>query len=469
MTAHVRKYHQVNAKKYDIVIIGAGIAGIAACHALMRAGAGKVALVERDSPLSLTSDKSTECYRNFWPGPDDAMALLVNQSIDRLQQLTEESGNQFQLHQRGYVFATARQQELEVLNKQALENEHYGGGQLRIHPQTSGGSLSYRASPSDGFDATLDGADIVTDRELLKKHFPYLTEDTIGVLHMRRCGVLSAQQLGMYLLEESRVLGADYITGDYVSSQTSAGRVSSVDIKTVEGLIELQTDALVLASGPHLKSTGSLTGTQLPVVVEKHVKISLADKLGVIPRDAPLTIWNDPTDLSWTAEEQQILADSAETRHLTETFPAGVHGRPVGAGDQVFLYWTYDCEVMDEPVFPIVPDPYYPEILLRGMARMVPGLAAYFDPMPKPYVDGGYYTKVADNRPLIGPMDVPGSYACGAYSGYGIMASYAGGELLAAHVMGDSLPGYAGAFVPDRFSDAEYLERISGFSASGQI
>ena len=124
---------------------------------------------------------------------------------------------------------------------------------------------------------------------------------------------------------------------------------------------------------------------------------------------------------------------------------------------------------MDEPVFPIVPDPYYPEILLRGMARMVPGLAAYFDPMPKPYVDGGYYTKVADNRPLIGPMDVPGSYACGAYSGYGIMASYAGGELLAAHVMGDTLPRYAGAFVPDRFSDTEYLERIAGFSASGQI
>lgn len=459
----------MSSQKYDVVIIGAGIAGIAACHALIQAGAGKVALIERDSPLSLTSDKSTECYRNFWPGPDDAMASLVNDSIDKLQQLTEASGNRFQLHQRGYLFATARQQELDVLQNQALENQRYGGGALRCHQQSSGGGSAYKRSPKSGFDTTLDGADFVTDKKLIENHFPYLAGDTVAVLHMRKCGVLSAQQLGMYLLEESRRLGANFITGDFISSQTSGGRVSSVEIHTADGLIELKTEALVLASGPYLKSTAALAGTQLPVVVEKHVKISLADKLGVIPRDAPLIIWNDPTDLSWTAEECEVLAESPDTKFLTETFPAGVHGRPVGAGDQVYLYWTYDCEVMDEPIFPIEPVPCYPEILLRGMARMVPGLNAYFDPMPRPYVDGGYYTKVADNRPLIGPLDVPGTYVCGAYSGYGIMASCAGGDLLASHLMGGDLPEYAGAFTPGRFDDAGYLEKIAGFMASGQI
>ena len=34
------------------------------------------------APLSLTSDKSTECYRNWWPGPGDAMVRLMNRSID---------------------------------------------------------------------------------------------------------------------------------------------------------------------------------------------------------------------------------------------------------------------------------------------------------------------------------------------------------------------------------------------------
>ncbi|OED41469.1 hypothetical protein AB833_09605 [Chromatiales bacterium (ex Bugula neritina AB1)] len=455
--------------EYDAVVIGAGIAGISACHALVRAGAGRVALIESASPMGLTSDKSTECYRNFWPGPDNAMASLVSDSINRLQELTELSGNRFQLHQRGYVFATAQQSEVAVMARQALQNEQYGGGPLRHHPNQSTACVSYRTSPADGFDATLDGTDLITDKKLIAKHFPYLAADTEAVLHARRCGVLSAQQLGMYLLEEARRLGVELITGEYLGSQTAAGSINALEIRTAERDIELQTKALVLACGPHLKSTAALAGTDLPVVVEPHVKISLADKLGVIARDAPLIIWNDPVELQWTAEERDILAASEQTRYLTQPFPAGVHGRPVGAGDQVFLYWTYDCEVRDEPMFPIESDPYYPEVLLRGMARMVPGLSAYLDPMPRPYVDGGFYTKTADNRPLIGPLATPGTFACGAYSGYGIMASYAGGELLASHVLGRSLPGYAEAFAPERFNDPAYQRKISGFNASGQI
>ncbi len=458
----------MRSPKYDVVIVGAGIAGIAAGHALINAGAGRVALIERDAPLSLTSDKSTECYRNFWPGPDSAMAALMNRSIDMLQQLCDQSANRFQLHQRGYLFATARSQEIEELQQQALDNERYGGGPLRYHGPTAH-RTTYRASPTQGYDATLDGADLITDKKLIEHHFPYLTGDTIGVLHARRCGVLSAQQLGMYLLEEARGNGLDLITADFSALHQSGGRVSSVEIRTADGVVELETDAVVLSSGPHLKSTAALAGTLLPVVVEKHVKISLADKLGVLPREAPLIVWNDPTNLTWSAEDLEVLTDSAETRFLTETFPAGVHGRPVGAGDQVFLYWTYDCEVTDAPVFPIESDPYYPEILLRGMARMVPGLAAYLDPMPRPYIDGGYYTKVADNRPLIGALDVPGTYVCSAFSGYGIMASCAGGELLADHLLGRDLPSYADAFNPGRLIDTAYLKKMAGLSVSGQI
>ena len=45
--------------------------------ALEAAGAGRIALIDNGAPLALTSDKSTECYRNFWPGPDRAMADLT--------------------------------------------------------------------------------------------------------------------------------------------------------------------------------------------------------------------------------------------------------------------------------------------------------------------------------------------------------------------------------------------------------
>ena len=70
---------------------------------------------------------------------------------------------------------------------------------------------------------------------------------------------------------------------------------------------------------------------------------------------------------------------------------------------------------------------------------------------------------------MIGPLDVPGTFVASAYSGYGIMASYAGGELAAAHVLGNALPDYACAFDARRFSNAEYLEKLPGLIASGQI
>jgi glycine/D-amino acid oxidase-like deaminating enzyme len=458
----------MHKKKYDVVVIGAGIAGITTCHALRNAGVDHVALLEPSAPLGLTSDKSTECYRNFWPGPDNAMAALVNRSIDRLHDLTNVSDNRFQLHQRGYLFATANPAELDALEKQALTNCEHGGGPLRTHDDATDRD-SYPLSPQTGFDSTLGGADLFSNTRLIRQYFPYLAEDTIGVLHTRRCGVLSAQQYGMYLFEETREQGTAFIAGEFTGVQTSGGSLASIDVTANGEALEIVCDAMVVCTGPHLKATALLAGTDLPVMVEPHVKISIDDTLKVIPRDAPLIVCNDPVDLCWTDEERELLAASEDTRYLGETFPAGVHGRPVGAGNTLYIYWTYHSEPRQTPTFPIQPLPDYPEILLRGMARIVPGLCRYLEAMPKPFVDGGYYTKVADNRPLIGPLSLPGTFVSGAYSGYGIMASYGGAELVAAHITGSELPGYAPAFAPDRFNDADYLQKLPGLIASGQI
>jgi glycine/D-amino acid oxidase-like deaminating enzyme len=453
---------------YDVAVIGAGIVGIAAAYALTRSGVNKVAIVDREAPLSVTSDKSTECYRNFWPGPDNAMLALVNDSIGHLAKHTQASGNRFQMQQRGYLFATARSEEIEALAQQASEVERFGGGTLRRHTGECQ-APQYQPSPDQGISSTLNGADLITNQKLIRQHFPYLNEDTVGVLHVRNCGSLSAQQLGMYLLEEARAAGAKLISGEFTGIETTGGKLSGITIENSSGRSQIRTQALVLSTGPHLKTTAAKLGADLPIVVEKHVKISIADHLGIIPRDAPLTIWNDPIDLPWSDDEREMLAASPETERLLRTFPAGVHGRPIGAGDQVLMYWTYDCEVSEEPTFPIEPDPYLPEVTLRGMACMVPGLNTYLDPMPKPFVDGGYYTKTPDNRPLIGPLKIPGTYVCSAFSGYGIMASCAGGELLAAHVLGKQLPEYASAFKVERFDDPAYVARLSDLATSGQL
>src|SRR4051794_33760371 len=92
----------------EVVICGAGIAGIAAAyHLAVKQDMDNIVLIEQDDPLSLTSDKSTECYRNWWPGPGDAMVALMSRSIDLLEEIARESDNRIQMNRRGYLYATA--------------------------------------------------------------------------------------------------------------------------------------------------------------------------------------------------------------------------------------------------------------------------------------------------------------------------------------------------------------------------
>ena len=118
----------------DVVVCGAGIAGVAAAyHLAVRHGVRRVVLVDERPPLSLTSDKSTEAYRNFWPGPDDAMVRFMNRSIDLLEELAEASGNVFRMNRRGYVFGTADPARAAELRAMAEIVADWGAGPFRIH------------------------------------------------------------------------------------------------------------------------------------------------------------------------------------------------------------------------------------------------------------------------------------------------------------------------------------------------
>ena len=87
--------------------------------------------------------------------------------------------------------------------------------------------------------------------------------------------------------------------------------------------------------------------------------------------------------------------------------PAGVHFRPEGGpGAQTLLIlWTYDVRPTPA-VWPTRFEPEYAEVVVRGLSRMIPGLAAYAGNVGRPYVDGGYYCKTQENRPLIGRLTI---------------------------------------------------------------
>ena len=262
------------------------------------------------------------------------------------------------------------------------------------------------------------------------------------------------------------------INGRVTAVEAANGRVAAVCIDGADGTTtRIETRTFINAAGPFIDRVAHMMDIELPVFNELHGKISISDPHGVIPRDAPLTIWNDPVHLLWEEAERAELVADPETRWLTEPFPAGVHFRPEGAGDSpmLLMLWTYHLE--PQPVvWPPAFEPEYPEIVLRGLVRMVPGLERYVGRMGKPWVDGGYYCKTRENRPLIGPLPIKGAYLFGAVSGYGIMASQSGGELLAAHIAGGDLPDYAPAFLLSRYNDPHYRAQLDSWDAtSGQL
>jgi glycine/D-amino acid oxidase-like deaminating enzyme len=114
-------------------------------------------------------------------------------------------------------------------------------------------------------------------------------------------------------------------------------------------------------------------------------------------------------------------------------------------------------------------DKHYPEIVLRGIATVLPAMAAYFDAPPRPVVDGGYYLKTEENRPLIGPLGPEGAWIIGALSGFGLMASPAAGELVAGRIAGGDAPKYARWFELSRYEDPEYLALLANWGPSGQL
>jgi glycine/D-amino acid oxidase-like deaminating enzyme len=412
------------------VVCGAGIAGVSAAFHLARAGVEDVVVVDPRPPLTLTSDKSTECYRNWWPNAP--MASLMNRSIDLLEAYAEESGDAFHLIQLGYLFVTADEARLARL-------------------------------AADAVDMSDLGADFYPDGHALRRQFPYITENAVGGLHARRAGWFPAQQLGSWMLAVS---GVKVIRAAVTGVETVGERVVGVFI---EGSDKIDTPVFVNAAGPMLREVGHLAGADLPVYSEVHLKVGFRDHLGLFPRDAPMLIWTDPQVIGWSAAERTQLEADGRTDLLGQ-MPPGCHGRPEGGIDSPWLLalWEYH-RIIQEPTWPLPEDRLYPEVVMRGMTTMIPGLAVYRDRLPQPVADGGYYTKTRENRPLIGHLPLEGAYVVGALSGFGVMAAAAAGDLVALHVTGRELPDYAGAFSLERYEDPAYLAEIDSLAETGQI
>jgi sarcosine oxidase subunit beta len=272
--------------------------------------------------------------------------------------------------------------------------------------------------------------------------------------------------MGAYMLAQAREAGLRVLPRRVTDVEVTTGRVTGV---ALDDGTRIPCGAFVNAAGPMLNQVAGLVGESLPVRSEVHLKVAFKDHLAVMPRNAGLMIWNDPQHVGWSNEEREHLVAEGR-RDLIEEMPISCHGRPEGGAGStwVLALWEYHREVR-EPVWPIPEDPLYGEVVIRGLAAMFPGMAAYADAMPQRIVDGGYYTKTVENRPLAGPMNTPGAFVAGAVSGFGIMAACGVADLVAAHVTGSPLPEHAPSFMLDRYDDPAYQRELLELTETGQI
>ncbi len=430
------------ARQAGAVVVGAGIAGVATCYELaVKQGVQRVVVVDPRPPLSLTSDKSSECYRNFFP--NKPMVDLTNRSIDILEVMKEQSHDFFNMSKQGYLFVTGDHEQLGSLTKAAQASSVFGAGPVRFD----------RRPPATEEES---GFDIYQTPKALLDRFPYLSGEVLGGLFVRRGGWFSAQQLGAWMLEVARSHGAEVIVDEVVDIEIVGGAVSSVLLKSGE---RISAPAVVNAAGPMSRQLANLVGVDLPIYASLHHKVSFRDHLRVFPRKAPMLLWTDPIRIDWSDEERSALGAGGFDELLDEiTTP--VFGRPEGGVDSPFFeaLWNYRPVVQDEPIWP-VPEPgfMFPEAVMRGMSSMVPSLTRYRDHLPHSAVDGGYVMKTAENLPLIGPAGPQGFYLVTAISGYGVMICTGAAELVGCHLTGSELPAYAETFLLSRYEDPDYL------------
>lgn len=449
----------------NVAIIGAGIAGIATAYYLSADhGAGGLVLLDPNAPMSVTTAQSGENYRNWWPHP--VMTRFTDDSIDLIEELSRKSGNRVHMTRRGYALATRGAAD------GLIADLHRGYGSdskdsIRVHGPS--GSSSYQPARSDDWVSAPSGVDILGDRGLVRRHFPYFADDIATVLHIRRAGAFSCQQMGQYMIESIREAGGRLIPGRVSSVERNGGFL--LDVRVRDGTRRIRADTIVNAAGPYACDIAGMLGVDLPIANVLQQKIAFEDTAGAVPRRMPFSVDLDEQYIDWTDDEREMLRRDPGKAWLAEAMPGGVHCRPEGGaqGRWIKLGWAYNAKP-SEVEWPPRLDDFFPEIVLRGAARLNPALKAYYGRFPRRFTHyAGYYSMTPENWPLIGPMGVDGAFVVGALSGFGTMAACAAGALCASAIAGREFSGYATALSPARYANARLMEELSAMSHRGVL
>ncbi len=423
-------------KNAHIAICGAGIAGIATAYYLaVKYRQKNIVLIDKNLPMSLTTSKSGENFRDYWP--QACMTALTRRSVYLMKVLSNESDNAFEMRYSGYDFVS------ESVGREIFPADHL-----------------------DGRD-NLDSLSRLTGSEYIQSKQTYLGKSIRQLVHINQAGAIDVHALGSLLLSKARKAGVKFVqTRIEAIENRPIGFNLTVSGNT--GMTSLDTEKLVLTPGPFINELAGMLGITLNVESILQRKFIIPDVQNIIPRNMPFTIFADKQYLQWSDEERELIESDPEYSWLLNEFPAGLHIKPEGLSN-IKLGWAYNTSA-ESPQWETSDDFDFPNITLRGASRFIPALLAYVEEPPTPIVQfSGYYTRTPENLPLIGPLEIEGLFTVSALSGYGTMAACSAGELCADWMMAGELPDHARYFHPDRYSDGVLMDEINRVGSDGQL
>ncbi len=377
----------------DVVVIGGGIVGVSTAFFCSRAGLKTVVLERRDALGTLTTARSTECFRAQFESPADIDLMLG--SIGIFKHFADVVGipdADIHLRPQGYLYATRDPAQAQAYRR-IVDAQHAAG-------------LT---------DVQLWSGDEARER------FPWVSPDIIAARYRAGDGWISVHEMlyGFAKGSQARHCLKTEVTGILKDTQG----ISSV--QTNRGMVS--TRAVVVAAGPFSARVARWAGVELPLTLLRRHRLAVLH-CELVPRDAPFSM-DDDLGSYWRPEGAGALLGKA------------FEDVPEEPQEIVPVDWTFPAMLLD-------PESPWSAGRLATFWNQAGGA------LHKPNLDltAGQYTYSPDHVPLIGPLaDTPGLFVNGGYSGHGIMGGPEGGKRLSRVILGE-LSDADNPFSPQRFS-----------------
>lgn len=414
-----------------IAICGAGIAGIATAYYITQLLPSiEIVLIDRNQPLSYTSSKSGENFRDYWPHP--SMEALSSHSIDLMQNLLKKYGETaFRMEFSGYHFVSC------YADKPIFADDN---------------AFSFRQRNK-----------VITNTKVIRQQYPYLSPTIQKSILIKKAGNVDSISMANLMLKVAKDNGAVLVEG-IIEAIHRNKRGFGVSLADQQNIL---VDKVIIAAGPFINHIGNMMGVKFPIWNTLQRKFLIPDPLQIIPVDMPFTIFADGQFLDWSAEEKDFFESDEKLQWLNQVFPGAIHIKPDSG--RIKMGWAFSKEAV-EPELKIPMSPYFPQVVLKGATRFIPALTAYAEHIPTPLIEyGGYYTRTKENWPLIGPTSEKNVYVVGALAGFGSMTACAAGELLALYIAEKELPTYASYFHSNRYDNPYIQQELANLNLDGQL